>query len=455
MKNENAIVVKAVKKKFKVYFDKGNQLKERILFRNRNRYEERWVLNGIDFEVKKGEAVALIGHNGCGKSTMLKLLTKIMYPDSGSIETQGRISCLIELGAGFHPDMTGRENIYINASIFGLTKKEIDERLDDIIAFSELEAFLDNPVRTYSSGMYMRLAFAVAINVDADILLIDEILAVGDANFQAKCFNRLREIKAAGKTIVLVTHDTGTVERFCDRAIWINDGSIAAIGDSRNIVDQYLRFMNGEKISALEKEEKRLREKTKAEEQEDKSTEQKTEAVAEAAATEETAEVPEQVQEVQEKTEEELLWEQAMDYNTKHFGTYTALLKKVVLKNSQGEETTLLKAGEPFFIDYHYEVKKKREELVFGMGIYTLEGEWIFGTNTLLGGVRVNTHDSGKITYVGKEMPLLSGKYILQVSITDINGTPVDFYRDYCRFNVVNEKRDSGLVYMDNMWEVE
>lgn len=463
MNSENVIVVKDVKKKFKVYFDKGSQLKERILFRNRNRYEERWVLNGIDFEVKKGEAVALIGHNGCGKSTMLKLLTKIMYPDSGTIETRGRISCLIELGAGFHPDMTGRENIYINASIFGLTKKEIDERLDDIIAFSELEAFLDNPVRTYSSGMYMRLAFAVAINVDADILLIDEILAVGDANFQAKCFNRLREIKAAGKTIVLVTHDTGTVERFCDRAIWINDGNIAAIGESRHIVDEYLRYMNGEKVSALEREEKRLQEKARAEEE----ARARAEEEARAKSAEEEARIRDEevrlkaeeeearakIEAARAKTEEEE--NLVIDTSLKHFGTYTAVLKKVILKNAQGEPSKLLKAGEPFYIDYFYEVKKKREELVFGMGIYTLEGEWIFGTNTLFSGLHVETGDSGKITYVGKEMPLLSGKYILQVSITDINGTPVDFYRDYCSIHVINDHRDSGIVYMDNSWEIE
>lgn len=432
MNKENAIVVKDVKKSFKVYYDKGSQLKEKVLFKKRNRYEERWVLNGIDFEVKKGEAVGLVGHNGCGKSTTLKLLTKIIYPDSGSIEMKGRVSSLIELGAGFHPDMSGRENIYINASIFGLSRKEIDERMDDIIAFSELEEFLDNPVRTYSSGMYMRLAFAVAINVDADILLIDEILAVGDANFQAKCYNRLREIKASGVTIVIVTHDTGVVERFCDKAIWLNKGLIAAQGDSRTVVDQYLNFMNKEKIAILEKEEQRKREKENQKEKIEKQSE-----------------------EVVEKTEEEILYEQSMDYNVKHFGTKSAVLNKVVLRGEDGEDTKLLKAGERFYIDFHYEVKKKKEELVFGMGIYTLEGEWIFGTNTLLGGLRVDTKDSGIVTYVGKELPLLSGKYILQVSITDINGTPVDFYREYCRFDVVNNKRDSGLVYMENSWEVE
>ena len=199
--NDNvAVHVEHVTKEFKVYLDKGIYLKERMLFRDRNRYEVRKVLKDISFDVKKGEAIGLVGQNGCGKSTMLKLLSRIMYPDSGKVETNGRLSALIELGAGFHPDMSGRENIYTNASIFGLTRAEIDARLQTIIDFSELGDYVDNPVRTYSSGMYMRLAFSVAINVDADILLIDEILAVGDVGFQAKCFNKLREIKRNGTT---------------------------------------------------------------------------------------------------------------------------------------------------------------------------------------------------------------------------------------------------------------
>ena len=243
MNEENAIEVKDIKKSFKVFFDKSNLLKERVLFWKRNKYERRNVLKGISFNVRKGEAIGLIGHNGCGKSTTLKLLTKIMYPDSGSIEMRGRVSALIELGAGFHPDMSGRENIYTNAAIFGLNKKEIDKKIDDIIAFSELEEFIDNPVRTYSSGMYMRLAFAVAINVDADILLIDEILAVGDAAFQEKCFNRLKEIKAEGTTIVIVSHSLGQIEEICERSIWIDAGLIRAEGSPKNVHGEYLDFM--------------------------------------------------------------------------------------------------------------------------------------------------------------------------------------------------------------------
>lgn len=188
----------------------------------------------------------MIGQNGCGKSTTLKLLTKIMYPDSGTIAISGRVSSLIELGAGFHPDMTGRENIYINASIFGLTKREIDQRVEDIIVFSQLGEFIDNPVRIYSSGMYMRLAFAVAINVDADVLLIDEILAVGDAGFQEKCFQRLQDMKAKKKTIVIVSHSMKQVEQICDRSIWIHKGRILADGNVQEVNQQYIDYMKNQ-----------------------------------------------------------------------------------------------------------------------------------------------------------------------------------------------------------------
>ena len=253
-----------------MFLDKGYTLKELTLFSKRRKYEEREVLKGISFEVKKGEAIGLIGHNGCGKSTTLKLLTKIMYPDSGTIEMKGRVSSLIELGAGFHPDMSGRQNIYTNASIFGLTRKEIDQRMDDIIAFSELEEFIDNPIRTYSSGMYMRLAFSVAINVDADILLIDEILAVGDANFQAKCFNKLREIKAEGTTIVIVSHALGQIEQICDRSIWIHDGLIRAEGKVYDVHAGYLKYMSEKLQDTLENHSSTLEEIEK--EQDEKGT---------------------------------------------------------------------------------------------------------------------------------------------------------------------------------------
>ena len=191
--------------------------------------------------IKNGEAVALIGVNGSGKSTLLKLMTKIIYPTKGEIITNGKLTSLLELGAGFHPDFSGRENIYFNASIFGLTKKQIDSRLEEIIEFSELRDFIDNPVRTYSSGMFMRLAFAVAINVDADILLVDEILSVGDQHFQEKCLNKMKELKAQGKTMVFVTHSLGSARELCDRAVWLNKGRIQLDGDVNEVIDEYLK----------------------------------------------------------------------------------------------------------------------------------------------------------------------------------------------------------------------
>lgn len=237
----NAIEVKNMTKKFKVYYDKPNTLKEKLVFWKNNKADVRTVLKDINVNIKKGETVALIGTNGSGKSTLLKLMTKIIYPTSGTVKTNGKLTSLLELGAGFHEDFTGRENIYFNASIFGLSKKEIDAKIDEIIEFSELGDFIDNPVRTYSSGMYMRLAFSVAINVEADILLIDEILAVGDQHFQDKCFAKLEELKNSNKTIVIVSHSLGSVQKLCDRAIWIKDGKVELDGKTNKVIEEYLK----------------------------------------------------------------------------------------------------------------------------------------------------------------------------------------------------------------------
>lgn len=243
LKKDIAIKVTNMTKTFRIYGDKTFTMKERLVrgWKKNSRPEERTVLKNINLTIKKGETVGLIGVNGSGKSTLLKLMTKILYPNKGKVETNGKLTSLLELGAGFHPDFTGRENIYFNAAIFGLTKKEIDARLDKIIEFSELGDLIDSPVRTYSSGQYMRLAFAVAINVDADILLIDEILAVGDQHFQEKCFDKLEELSKSDMTIVIVSHSLGSIERLCDRAIWINDGVVAEDGECHKVIQDYLK----------------------------------------------------------------------------------------------------------------------------------------------------------------------------------------------------------------------
>ena len=438
------IKVNDVHKKFKVYHDKGSSLKEKILFRNRNYYEERWVLNGISFEVQKGEVLGLIGQNGCGKSTLLKLMTRIFYPDSGSIEMTGRVSSLIELGAGFHPDMSGRENIYTNASIFGLTKKEIDKRLNSIIDFSELEEFIDNPVRTYSSGMYMRLAFSVAINVDADILLIDEILAVGDANFQSKCFEKLRELKRSGVTIVIVTHDTGTIESFCEKAVWIDQGKMKVYDKAHKAVDAYLSHMNDKRIENM----------VNAEEKQQKTEDEILQSQEEIREIEEEIQTPEeeQVQELKFQNIEEV---NLIDTNKNRFGLKYIEIENVYIKNSEQKITKILKAREDITIEIHYKVNKPLEMYVFGMGFYTLDGQCIYGNNTQLDRIEVpHISNNGVINIVFNKLPLLTGKYALNVAVVDINGTPMDFIRDYMHFNVVSEDRSSGFVSIDHNWEI-
>lgn len=421
MKQGNAIEVKNLTKKFKVYFDKGSELKERLLFRSRNRYEERWVLNGVSFEVKKGEAIGLIGHNGCGKSTTLKLLSKIIYPDTGSIEMKGRVSSLIELGAGFHPDMSGRENIYTNAAIFGLTKKEIDARFDDIVAFSELEKFIDNPVRTYSSGMYMRLAFSVAINVNADILLIDEILAVGDSNFQAKCFNRLREIKAHGTTIVIVSHSLSQIEQICDRTIWLQSGLIQGEGSPRDIHPVYLDYMGEQRQAIAEKEAAR---------QKDKAEGAKTETAKDEKAPE-------------------------VDKNKNRWGNGNARIDKIVMLNSKKEEQNVFATGEDIIIRIEYSVEKVVKDAVFGIGIFRGDGLQCYGTNTRIDKKsEFDLTESGMMELNISNIGLLPSEYVLDFAIESEIGVPVDYFKEAATFEIYSNIDDVGVIRISHEWNL-
>lgn len=248
--SNTAIKVENVKKRFRLYHEKHETLKETILARKRASYTDLWALNGVSYEFQKGKTYGIIGENGSGKSTLLKMITKILRPDSGTVTVDGRISALLELGAGFHPDLTGRENIYLNGAILRLSREEIDARYDDIVAFSEIEEFIDTSVKNYSSGMYMRLGFAIAVNVDPDILLIDEVLAVGDEAFQKKCIAKLKSIQAEGKTVVFVSHDAEAVHKLCDQAIFMDKGKIAASGDVDTVVDTYHAMLSSREAGA-------------------------------------------------------------------------------------------------------------------------------------------------------------------------------------------------------------
>jgi ABC-2 type transport system ATP-binding protein len=376
------------------------------LFRKRSRYEERKVLRGISFDVKKGEAIGLIGHNGCGKSTTLKLLTRIMYPDEGTIKLKGRVSSLIELGAGFHPDMSGRENIYTNAAIFGLTKKEIDARIKDIVDFSELAEFIDNPVRTYSSGMYMRLAFSVAINVDADVLLIDEILAVGDANFQTKCFNKLKEIKAQGTTIVIVSHALGQIEQICDRAIWIHEGLIKAEGPPKEIDLEYLDYMS-----------RKMQEKNKSESDAEEVSEEET---------------------------------------GKRWGSGEVRIKKVRSFAADGSEQKTFRTGEDIRLSIDYTVKKPVKDAVFGFGVFDMNGIQCYGTNTRIDKQPdITISESGTAEILMKNVELLAGEYNIDIAIEQGEGIPIDYFRQAYRIQMISAMGDVGVSRIEHTWKLK
>lgn len=411
MNREPMIEVRNVTKSFRIFQDKGHTIKEKILFSARRKYEKKIVLDRISFSIEKGEAVGLIGENGCGKSTTLKLLTKIMYPDSGEIFLKGRVSSLIELGAGFHPDMSGRENIYINASIFGLTKKEIDERLQNIIEFSELGEYIDNPVRTYSSGMYMRLAFSVAINVDAEILLIDEILAVGDANFQAKCFNKLKEIKNKGVTIVIVSHSMSQIEQICDRSIWISEGIVQADGRPKEVHSIYMDYMGHQRIKRIRND----------------------------------------IFQCKIENNERETW---VDGEKVRWGNRWAEIEKCSILDESGKEINVIKTGQKVTISVWYRVNQEVKDAVFGLGIFRTDGLQCYGTNTKLEGYsEFSLKESGKFEIIIDNNLMLPGEYNVDLTLEMGLGIPVDYYTKAIRFVVYSEIEDVGVFRLPHKWK--
>ncbi|TDX59252.1 ABC transporter ATP-binding protein [Orenia marismortui] len=420
----NVIEVKDVSKKYRIYYDKGSTLKEKILFRNRNKYEDKWVLKDINLKIKKGETVGLIGENGSGKSTLLKLLTRIIYPNKGEIIVKGKVSSLLELGAGFHPDMTGRENIYTNASIFGLTRKEIDDRIDDIISFSELEESIDNPVRTYSSGMYMRLAFSVAINVEADILLVDEILAVGDASFQAKCFNKMQELKNKGTTIIIVSHDLGSIERLCDKSVWIDKGIIKSIGIPYDVDAEYLDFMGQKRNKKKEGKNQGTKASNNNDEQEEDDQKQDSN---------------------QQNKEKDDRW-----------GNKFVEILNPRLTNEKNEVASIFKSGEKVNIRFEYiRHNKEIQSPVFGIGIFRDDGLNCYSTNTHIDKIQnISISDSGEVECVLKELNLLEGKYTLDLAVHDEDGLPYDYIRKILSFEVYSKNKDVGVFRLKHHWNI-
>lgn len=417
MERECAIRVEHIAKHFKVYADKAAMLKERVLFASRNQYEIREIIKDVSFQVPRGQALGLIGKNGCGKSTILKMLTRILKPNAGNMIVKGRVSSLIELGAGFHPDMSGRENIYINATIFGLKREEIDSRLSDIISFSELEEFIDNPVRTYSSGMYMRLAFAVAINVNADILLIDEILAVGDAGFQKKCFQRLRQIKEQGTTIVIVSHAMEQLYGICDRLIWIEGGIVQEDGLPKQVAMHYLDFMEDERLRKF---------MTKSREQ---------------------------CQDVRRHSLLELT--DRIHPDARRDGSQEVYFTEISLFNQDWQECQIFDTGDKVILKMAYRTKQVHPAVNFNMDFVKDNWQYCYGCCYAKPGDELPVLDeSGEIFLVIDALMLLPGKYFLDVGINGSAGELYDNVRNFMQITVREYVHDEfGPCTFTHHWQ--
>lgn len=410
-----------VSKKFTLDYQRSRSLQDVIVnaFRRqpRVRPESFWALRDVCFQVGTGESVALIGTNGSGKSTALKLISRILPPTSGVLTVNGRVAALLELGAGFHPDLTGRENIALNGSILGLSRRFIRRQTDEIIAFSELERFIDVPVRNYSSGMLMRLGFSVATAFQPEILLVDEVLAVGDQAFQDRCLRRIREIQASGATIVMVSHDLNTVQMLCDRAIWLDDGRLRADGSPAEVATRYLTDIWQQEQSRAEAEVER----------QDASSE---EAPADTADEGSTVEA--------------------------RWGSGEVRIERVEMFDGEGQSTTVITMGAPFVIRMWYNAAQRVEQPAFGISFYDEQGHRINGPNTVWGRFDLPAvQGRGYVDYVVDALPLLNGRYDVTVAVYDKYVThPYDHWHRMSTLSVVPGKweRQDGVVYIPCRW---
>jgi ABC-type polysaccharide/polyol phosphate transport system ATPase subunit len=377
----------------------------RSLFSDLQQSEKFAALDGVSFKVEQSKTLSIIGENGSGKSTLLKLLARISKPTSGEVITKGRISALIELGAGFHPEISGRENIFINGIILGLTKKKIQEKLDDIVKFAELEDFIDNPVKSYSSGMYMRLGFSIAINVDPDILLVDEVLAVGDASFVPKCLDKINEFRRQGKTIIYVSHDLSTVERISDEVIWLKDGKIEMRGYPKRVCDAYLEYIGKKDVKK--------------------------------------AEVKHQEEEEEGETDREKRW-----------GSKEIEINNVKMIDQKGKEKYIYEADEPFSIEFDVLAREQEKDFVFGIGIFNSEGISCYGTNTFIEDFRsIGISGTGKVKVHIPALNLINGTYFLNVAVHKRDGYPFDYHHFQYSFRVTSTEKDVGILRIPNEWE--
>jgi ABC-2 type transport system ATP-binding protein len=391
----NAIEVAGVSKRFRLFHEKYQSFKERAIHFGRVPHEDFWALRDIDLTVEQGETIGLLGRNGSGKSTLLKCLAGILQPTDGTIRTTGRLAALLELGAGFHPELTGRENVFLNASILGLSRKDVEKRFDEIVDFAELEAFIDNQVKHYSSGMYVRLGFAVAVNMEPDILLVDEVLAVGDEAFQRKCMDRVKRFQREGRTIVFVTHDVERVRQICNRAAVLEDGRMLALGPA------------GQAIRALR----------------------------------------EQLFDVGDADAEETDDAAGLSAQERRRNLLVRITHVDIDYPGKGDRRYLV-SGEPLIITLHYEARERVEDVVMGIGIFDLQGREMFGSNTDIIGYELPAVEGrGQVVFRVREVPFLDGTYLLTIGVHSRDeGTVYDWSEQRHQFEVMHPGRSSGMV---------
>ncbi|MEY4668422.1 MAG: Teichoic acid export ATP-binding protein TagH [Pseudomonadota bacterium] len=371
-------------------------------------------IKDLTIRIPRGASIGLIGRNGSGKSTFLKLITGIYKPTSGVVNVKGRIAALIELGAGFHPDFTGRENLVLAGIMHGLTREEINARFDDIVRFAELEHVIDDPVRTYSSGMFMRLGFSIAIHTDPDILLVDEVLAVGDAGFVAKCKDRIAELRRAGKTLILVTHDLDAVERWCDEAIWLHRGEVKDRGNPRRVIDAYRHHIEKQEEGALLQED----------------------AVESSSSSNDGGAV---------ETCKPARW-----------GSREVEITQVSLVGGDGVEKRVLHPEDPARVRMSYRVHGAVDELVFGVGITRVDGLSVFGTNTDIDRVKLPAMGAtGVVECVIPRIGLIEGSYTFDVAVHRTDGYPYDYHKDAVHFSVRSDKREVGVSSLTRAWVID
>ncbi len=402
--SQPAIRLQKVSKRFAFTPDTPQSVLESLISvvsRRRAKTQDLWAVRDVSFEVQPGQCVGIIGRNGSGKSSLLKLIARIIQPTSGQIEVRGRVSALLELGAGFHPDLTGRENIYLNASVLGLSQPETEALFDDIVAFSELGSFIDMPVKHYSSGMYMRLGFSVAIHVRPDILIVDEILAVGDQSFQAKCIDRIVDMKREGVTILFISHDLSTIGNLCSEVVWLEHGRVVQTGPTDHVLAQYRDHLFqrvGQQLS-IENE--------------------------------------------------------AGGY--RRWGTRQIEITGVRLLNEADEETTIFHTGDSLRVEIAYTAHEPIDEPEFGLALYRHDGLHLNGPNTRIGGLEMGVVEgSGVVSYTIERLPFLPGRYQMTAAIHD-GQRPLayDFHEEAYAFRVIEggTGEKDGLLALEARWE--